>query len=490
MRRLVVLAALAAFFVLPGGARTRRRTSATACRTTRGSSTVRERSTAGSTSSTALGVDVVRVTIDWRATEPRPGVYDWARADLLLDGLHSRGIAPLVTLYGSPGWANGGLPENYAPVSKTSFAAFARNIAKRYPYVHMWTVWNEPNQRRWLRPTTPATYVKKLLNPAYAAIHSVSPSSQVAGGVTAPRGSTGGVSPVAWIAGMAAAHARLDAYAHNPYPLRPGETPMSGGCDHCDTITMATLPRLLRDVQKAFGVHTRIWLTEYGYQTNPPDKLLGVSYATQAKYVSEAALCAYDAPRVDVLIHYLVEDEPDPARWQSGVYTAADHAKPALAGAAVPVHAAVADGTAHDAVGSDPSRRRRDVSAAAVRRGHVGPRRADMRTTARGYLKRAVNAAPGAARVRAPRLGSPAARATRVRAAIGHGARADFGRHSSTRGMACQSELTGERARVHAPRAARLDATRGTRPGGRLFSLELRGEQRLDARRVRIARRA
>ena len=156
----------------------------------------------------ALGVDVVRVTVDWRQTEPRPGVYDWSREDLLLGGLHSRGIAPLVTLYGSPAWANGGLPENWAPVSTTSFAAFARNIAERYPYVHMWTVWNEPNQRRWLRPTTAATYVKKLLNPAYAAIHSVSPSSQVAGGVTAPRGSTGGVSPVDWIAGMAAAHAR------------------------------------------------------------------------------------------------------------------------------------------------------------------------------------------------------------------------------------------------------------------------------------------
>ena len=344
----------------------------------------------------ALGTDVVRVTIDWRATEPRAGVYDWTRADRLLAGLHSRGIAPLVTLYGSPGWANGGQPENWAPVSTTSFAAFARNIAERYPYVRMWAIWNEPNQRRWLRPTTPATYVKKLLNPAYAAIHSVSRSSQVAGGVTAPRASAGGVSPVDWIAGMAAAHARLDAYAHNPYPLRRGETPMSGGCDHCKTITMATLPRLLRDVQHAFGVHTRIWLTEYGYQTNPPDTLLGVSFATQSKYVSEAALCAYEAPRVDVLIHYLVQDEPDPARWQSGVYTAADHAKPALQALRFPFTEQLRTG-------------RRTTLWGQIRPGGVATYRllryeagtwvrvgADVRTSARGYLKRVVNAAPGA----------------------------------------------------------------------------------------------
>jgi len=395
MRRLVVLAALAAFFALPAAANASayiRYGVQDDAWLEFGPGTLDSRLAHFD----ALGVDVVRVTIDWRATEPRPGVYDWARADLLLGGLHSHGIAPLVTLYGSPRWANGGFPENYAPASTTSFAAFARTIAERYPYVHMWTVWNEPNQRRWLRPTTPATYVKKLLNPAYAAIHSVSPSSQVAGGVTAPRGSTGGVSPVAWIAGMAAAHARLDAYAHNPYPLRPGETPMSGGCDHCDTITLATLPRLLRDVRKAFGVHTRIWLTEYGYQTNPPDKLLGVSYATQARYVSEAALCAYQAPRVDVLIHYLVEDEPDPARWQSGVYTAADHAKPALQALRFPFTEQSRTGrrtTLWGQVRPDEARTYRLLRFDAGKWVRVG---ADMRTTARGYLKRVVNAAPGA----------------------------------------------------------------------------------------------
>jgi hypothetical protein len=344
----------------------------------------------------ALGVDVMRVTVDWRATEPRPGVYDWARADNLLDGLHTRGIAPLVTLYGSPTWANHGLPENWAPVSTTSFAAFARHIAERYPYVRMWTIWNEPNQRRWLRPTTPATYVEKLLNPAYAAIHSVSPHSQVAGGVTAPRGSVGGVSPVDWIAGMAKAHARLDAYAHNPYPLRPGETPMSGGCDHCETITMATLPRLLRDVHRAFGSHTRIWLTEYGYQTNPPDRLLGVSYPMQARYMSEAALDAYEAPRVDVLIHYLLQDEPDPARWQSGVYTATDRPKPALQSFRFPFAERARTGRRTELWGQ--VRPRTAVTYRLLRWDagkwvRVGP---DRRTTSRGYLARVVNAGAAA----------------------------------------------------------------------------------------------
>ena len=44
------------------------------------------------------------------------------------------------------------------------------------------------------------------------------------------------------------AGARLDAYAHNPYPLHRLETPTEGGCGHCETITMATIDRLLREV--------------------------------------------------------------------------------------------------------------------------------------------------------------------------------------------------------------------------------------------------
>jgi len=91
---------------------------------------------------------------------------------------------------------------------------------------------------------------------------------------------------------------------------------------------MATLPTLIADVTKAFGSKTRIWLTEYGYQTNPPDRFLGVSPAKQALYMSEAAMRAYVTPRVDMLIQYLVQDEPDIGRWQSGILTVSGAEKP------------------------------------------------------------------------------------------------------------------------------------------------------------------
>ena len=197
-----------------------------------------------------LGVNVVRFTLNWNLiaavrpaspADPDDAAYDWSKVDPVLSGLRARGITVVLQLNGSPTWANGGRPANYAPTSATAFRDFATAAATRYSWVKRWLIWNEPNQVRWLRPTSASVYTTHLLNPAYAAIHAAIDGAQVAGGGTAPRGSTGGVSPVAWLTSMHAAHARLDVYAHNPYPLDPKrETPFRGGCASCTTITMAT----------------------------------------------------------------------------------------------------------------------------------------------------------------------------------------------------------------------------------------------------------
>jgi hypothetical protein len=293
-----------------------------------------------------LGVKVVRFTLNWNLIAPvRPSspadpedvAYDWSTVDPVLAGLKAVGIGVVVELNGTPTWANGGRPPNYAPSSASTFRDFATAAAIRYSWVKRWLIWNEPNQVRWLRPTSPSIYTTRLLNPAYLAIHAVIRGAQVAGGGTAPRGATGGVSPVAWLTKMRAAHARLDVYAHNPYPLDPKrETPFRGGCANCTTITMATINKLVSLVARNFP-RARIWLTEYGYQSNPPDRLLGVSPALQARYLGEGAYVAYRTARVDMLIHFLVRDEPNPARFQSGLVTLATHVKPAYAAYQVPL---------------------------------------------------------------------------------------------------------------------------------------------------------
>ena len=67
---------------------------------------------------------------------------------------------------------------------------------------------------------------------------------------------------------------------------------------------MATLPKLLILVRRYWGPKP-VWLTEYGYQTNPPDQFLGVSPRQQATLLSLAAMRAWRLARVTMLIQYL-----------------------------------------------------------------------------------------------------------------------------------------------------------------------------------------
>src|SRR4051812_18753193 len=86
-----------------------------------------------------LGVTTVRFSIHWDKVAPtRPAralassdpAYRWSGIDGVLQGLRARGIEPLVTLVGTPQWANGGAKPNALPKSASMFADFAYATAK------------------------------------------------------------------------------------------------------------------------------------------------------------------------------------------------------------------------------------------------------------------------------------------------------------------------------------------------------------------------
>jgi hypothetical protein len=361
-----------------------------------------------------LGVDVVRLTLRWDTVaqavpddprDPDDPAYDWELYDSILQRLRAAHISVLVSLWGTPPWANGEEGPNYVPNAASALASFAYAASKKYPWITRWTVWNEPNVRLFLIPNSPRLYVSRVLNPTYRALKAANRRNLVAGGVTSPRKTPSGVSPIAWIRGMRAAHALLDAYAQNPYPVRPGETPSSGGCWRCTEITMATLPKLIAEVKRRFGIRTRIWLTEYGYNSKPPSKWLGVPNSLQARYVGEAALRAYLAPRVDLLIHFLVRDEPNARRWTSGFYTSRGRVKPSFSAYQLPLaqvsrrgKRTTVWGQVRPRFGRQPYRLQKFNSG---RWQWVG--RTQL-TTRNGFLRRVVSAGPGSrVRIWSPR---------------------------------------------------------------------------------------
>ena len=51
-------------------------------------------------------------------------------------------------------------------------------------------------------------------------------------------------------------------------------------------------------------------LTEFGYQTSPPDHAIGVTLAQQTRYLQQASYLAWRRPRVRGLSFYQWDDEP------------------------------------------------------------------------------------------------------------------------------------------------------------------------------------
>jgi hypothetical protein len=158
---------------------------------------------------------------------------------------------------------------------------------------------------------------------------------------------------------------------------------------------MADLDRLVREVRRNFP-RKRIWLTEYGYQTNPPERWLGVTFENQAAYASAAALRAYQAPLVDMLIHFMIQDDARPEGWQSGLRTLGGAAKPSYDAFKLPL-AQVARSGARTVVWGQvrPRTGRQPYRLQQWRNGvwrWLGPRRL---TSARGFFRVAVRAGPG-----------------------------------------------------------------------------------------------
>jgi beta-glucosidase len=97
-----------------------------------------------------LGLNAMRLSIEWSRIEPQPGEFDdaaLARYAEMLQGLHARGIEPMVTLhhFTNPLWlADDGGWEN--PETVDRFACFARRVVEALgQHCDLWCTINEPN---------------------------------------------------------------------------------------------------------------------------------------------------------------------------------------------------------------------------------------------------------------------------------------------------------------------------------------------------------
>jgi hypothetical protein len=342
----------------------------------------------------ALGIDDVRIFVQWQAIAPANGGtraptgfngadpnspgYNWSRVDRAVALVSAAGMRPLLVVTGpGPLWASqvpGRHSVRYKP-RPDLFAQFARAAALRYAQAtDRYVLWNEPNLPLWLQPQNtcrgsrctpyaPHLY-RKLVRAAYPAIKTVDPTATVLFGALAPNGENSTkqnakTRPLAFVRSMGCVKVNLkrdrsgpcsslkpltaDGFAYHPHATKLAPDGVQVHPDNASIGDLARLKRTLDGAQRAGGLRKAgggkfgLYFTEWGYQTTPPDKRRGVSLAKQSRYLQQGTYIAYRDPRVKLLTQYEWRDEPvrrsatDPyAGWQSGLRFRDDRAKPSL----------------------------------------------------------------------------------------------------------------------------------------------------------------
>jgi hypothetical protein len=344
---------------------------------------------------------MVRLNIRWSFIAPAPNsrtrpnfnasnpdsypVGAWEQYDTVVSDARADGIQLMFTPTAfAPLWAQGANPQKYGAHYNSEFAfmpsanefeQFVEAVGKRYPSVHAWELYNEPNFGEDLAPQgidgsrvlySPVMY-RGLISAAWGALHTTGhgrntiligslaahgahiPSSRKPGlpgayGETPPlefirdlycldssdhpyRGAAAAVRKCPTTAAAArrfrAQNPALfssSAWSIHPYPLgADGGTPPTRTNYHNPNYAgFSQLPNVLSTLdraQRAYGSGKRftLWNTEYGYITNPPNRSESfVSLANQAYYENWAEYLSWRNGRIASSMQYLLYD-PNPS---------------------------------------------------------------------------------------------------------------------------------------------------------------------------------
>jgi hypothetical protein len=337
----------------------------------------------------ALGVDSVRIQVQWRYLAPAPGSSDepagfdgsdpgdypadaFDTLDSIVRGAVARGMQPLLTPTGPiPDWAGSTGRGSLFDPDPGEFEKFVQALGERYdggcvppacasdasgaplPRVDQWAIWNEPNLKTFLRPqrnaagrTVSGSIYRRLFLAAQSALDdSGHRRDLLLIGETAPSRGSSSTPPLKFLRQVFCLSPRYrqlrecapihaGGWSHHPYDPRipPWEKPKR---THRSILSIGSIKRLvraLRRVANAGATFDRlpVYVTEYGVESYPQQGF-GVTPKRQAEYIGISELLLYRNPWVHAYAQYLLDDDNDPGAvlsFQTGLRFANGFPKP------------------------------------------------------------------------------------------------------------------------------------------------------------------
>lgn len=314
------------------------------------------------------------------ATNPAAyGTAAWARYDQLVETADKLGMQVYFQLVPpDPAWARDrtlprqGKALGEAPIMK-DFQQFVQAVGTRYdghyrdasgniiPRVAWWGVWNEPEYPTWLSPWSRKVHGKKqfiqamlyreLVNAAWNGLSKTGHAHD-----TFLVGETGNVGVIdlmpfiedlycvnssykplkghaATAVGCPASGNRssfvaensglfkMTGYAHHPYQFNNAPNHAPPASSWVTMENLGWLESVLKGIFSGYG-HGRhggipLYLTEWGYMTNPPNPTVNCTPDDQAKWINQGEYMAWRLPYVKAIAQYKLWDGPPGVSWRT-----------------------------------------------------------------------------------------------------------------------------------------------------------------------------
>ena len=298
--------------------------------------------------------NAVRSTVPWVPGQKNLNHRDQAAIRNSIQAAETLGKTLILTVF--PWW------ETKTPATSAEqwdFVNFVGYLAKEFPEVRHWEIWNEPNLSQFVRPqfgpdgrNISAKFYLRALARSYDRLKAANPENIVIGGALASTGKDDPwvevktTSPVVFIQKLGEAYRAsgrtrpvMDWFSIHPYGTNSSESPDTPH-PNSTTIGFADYPKLVALLGEAFngtaqeGSAIPILYSEYGVDTIiPPEKLSAykgselpatkpVAEDVQAAFYATALELTLRQPTVVGVIFIHTVDEKELDRWQSGIYYA------------------------------------------------------------------------------------------------------------------------------------------------------------------------